>query len=72
MGNLQYLEYDEAVALVISTTNRLISMIESLKEVNCADYITLFAEKFVLDCMDYCHRTHFPRTLVYTAAELAT
>lgn len=72
MGNVQYLEYDEAVALVISTTNRLIFMIDSLNEVNCADYITLFAEKFVLDCMDYCHRTNFPRTLVYTAAELAT
>ncbi len=48
MGNVQYLEYDEAVALIISTTNRLISMIDSLNEVNCADYITLFAESLFL------------------------
>ena len=46
LGNVQYLEYDEAVALVIDTINRLISMTDSLNQVNCTDYIALFAEKF--------------------------
>lgn len=72
MGNVQYLDYDDAVQGVINTSNRLITMVDALDVDNYTDFLALFAEKFVLDCMDYCHRTNFPRTLVYTAAELAT
>lgn len=71
MGNVQYLDYDDAVQGVINTSNRLITMVDGLDVDNYTDFLALFAEKFVLDCMDYCHRTNFPRTLVYTAAELA-
>ena len=71
MGNVQYLDYDDAVQGVINTSNRLITMVDALDVDNYTDFLALFAEKFVLDCMDYCHRTNFPRTLVYTAAELA-
>lgn len=72
MGNVQYLDFDDAVQGVINTSNRLITMVDALDVDNYTDFLALFAEKFVLDCMDYCHRTNFPRTLVYTAAELAT
>lgn len=29
-----------------------------------------YAERFVLDVIDYCHRSDFPKSLVYTAADL--
>lgn len=71
MGNVQYLEYDSAIQEVINTSKRLISLIDGMKDVDHTTTLTLFAEKFVLDCLDYCHRTNFPRTLIYTAAELS-
>lgn len=71
MSNVQYLEYDSAIQEVINTSKRLISLIDGLKDIDHTTILTLFAEKFVLDCLDYCHRTNFPRTLIYTAAELA-
>lgn len=69
MGNVQYVPFDEAVQLVIQYAQRLITA-HSI-DVDVGIQLEIFAEKFVLDTMDYCHRTNFPRTLVYTAAELA-
>ncbi|MDD6699324.1 hypothetical protein [uncultured Selenomonas sp.] len=34
------------------------------------DMMRTYAEKFVLDVLDYCHRDDFPQALVYTAVEL--
>lgn len=34
------------------------------------DMMQIYAEKFVLDVLDYCHRDDFPQALVYTAVEL--
>lgn len=72
MGNVKYLDFDEAKKGIVDATHRLVSVVDSLNDANYDAYLDVFAEKFILDCMDYCHRTNFPRTLVYTAAELAT
>ena len=72
MGNVKYLDFDEAKKGIIDATHRLISVLEDgLNNANYDTYLDVFAEKFILDCMDYCHRTDFPRTLIYTASELA-
>ena len=72
MGNVKYLDFDEAKKGIIDATHRLISVLEGgLNDANYDAYLDVFAEKFILDCMDYCHRTDFPRTLIYTASELA-
>ena len=34
--------------------------------------LRMYAEKFVHDVMDYCHREDFPDSLIYTAVELIT
>lgn len=69
MGNVQYIPYNEAVRLVIQYAQRLITA-RSI-DVDVGIQLEVFAEKFVLDVMDYCHRTDFPRSLAYTGAELA-
>lgn len=33
--------------------------------------LTFYAEKLVLDVLDYCHREDFPQALVYTCVDLA-
>lgn len=55
--------------MVIQYAQRLITA-RSI-DVDVGIQLEAFAEKFVLDVMDYCHRTNFPRSLVYTGAELA-
>lgn len=72
MGNVQYMEFDTAVQEVVRQAERL-AVIKSVGSDGVIDHteLELFAEKFVLDVMDYCHRTDFPRTLAYTGAELA-
>lgn len=72
MGNEQYIGFDEAVALIVQHANRLVNMGAIKADMNNIDaQIQVFAEKFVLDVVAYCHRTNFPRVLAYTAAELA-
>ncbi|WP_302064369.1 hypothetical protein [uncultured Veillonella sp.] len=71
MGNVKYLDFDEAKKGIIEATHRLVSVVDSLNNANYDTYLDVFAEKFILDCMDYCHRADFPRTLIYTASELA-
>lgn len=69
MGNVQYMPYDNAVSEVIRQAERLVVIKDNVVLDSIA--LEIFAEKFVLDVMDYCHRTDFPRTLAYTGAELA-
>lgn len=69
MGNVQYMPYDAAVGEVIRQAERLVVIKDNVVLDSIA--LEIFAEKFVLDVMDYCHRTDFPRTLAYTGAELA-
>lgn len=69
MGNVQYMPYDNAVSEVIRQVERLVVIKDNVVLDSIA--LEIFAEKFVLDVMDYCHRTDFPRTLAYTGAELA-
>lgn len=71
MGNVKYISYEEAVQCIVDTANRMLFMVDTMAHEKSLEPISLFAEKFVLDCMDYCHRTDFPRSLVYTGAELA-
>lgn len=72
MGDEQYIGFDEAVALIVQHANRLVNMGAIKADMNNIDaQIQVFAEKFVLDVVAYCHRTNFPRVLAYTAAELA-
>ena len=71
MGNVKYISYEEAVQCITDTANRMLFMVDTAVHEKSLEPISLFAEKFVLDCMDYCHRTDFPRSLVYTGAELA-
>lgn len=71
MGNVKYLDFDEAKKGIIDATYRLVSVVDSLNNANYDTYLDVFAEKFIIDCMDYCHRADFPRTLIYTASELA-
>lgn len=68
---MQYLPYDEAVAKVMQQTERLATLKNAFDADLEHDKMEMFAEKFVLDVLDYCHRSDFPRTLVYTGAELA-
>lgn len=72
MRNVQYMEFDAAVQEVVRQAERL-AVIKSVGSDGVIDHteLELFAEKFVLDVMDYCHRNDFPRTLAYTGAELA-
>ena len=39
MGNVQYLDYDDAVQGVINTSNRLITMVDALDVDNYTDFL---------------------------------
>ena len=52
MGNVKYLDFDEAKKGIIDATHRLVSVVDSLNNVNYDTYLDVFAEKFILDCMD--------------------
>lgn len=71
MANVKYISYEEAVQCIVDTAKRMFFMLDTTMDKKSLELISSFAEKFVLDCMDYCHRTDFPRSLVYTGAELA-
>lgn len=71
MDNVKYISYEEAVQCIADTAKRMLFMLDTTMDKKNLEPISFFAEKFVLDCMDYCHRTDFPRSLVYTGAELA-
>ena len=71
MANVKYISYEETVQCIADTANQMLFMLDTTMDKKSLELISSFAEKFVLDCMDYCHRTDFPRSLVYTGAELA-
>ena len=63
---MKYITEEDAVSDILSK-------VEILKK-GAPDYDTsiaqFYAGKFVADVMDYCHRTDFPDTLSYAAADL--
>ncbi len=71
MANVKYISYEETVQCIADTANQMLFMLDTTMDKKNLEPISFFAEKFVLDCIDYCHRTDFPRSLVYTGAELA-
>ncbi|WP_277293341.1 hypothetical protein [Veillonella montpellierensis] len=71
MANVKYISYEETVQCIADTANQMLFMLDTTMDKKSLELISSFAEKFVLDCMDYCHRTDFPRSLAYTGAELA-
>lgn len=71
MANVKCISYEEAAQCIADTDKRMLFMSDTTMDKKNLELISFFAEKFVLDCMDYCHRTNFPRSLVYTGAELA-
>ena len=48
MGNVKYLDFDDAKKGIIDATHRLVSAISSLNSVNYDTYLDVFAEKFIL------------------------
>ncbi|WP_028257814.1 hypothetical protein [Veillonella montpellierensis] len=71
MANVKYISYEEAVQCIADTAKRMLFMLDMTMDEKDLELISFFAEKFVLDCLDYFHRTDFPCSLVYTGAELA-
>ena len=63
---MTFLEPDDAVTAILGTFKSLWSDGELPEEA----VLEIYAEKFVYDVIDYCHRDDFPKTLVYTAADL--
>ncbi|KMO87223.1 hypothetical protein AB840_04130 [Megasphaera cerevisiae DSM 20462] len=56
---------DEAVQAIIEKVQ-----IRKAQQVTDTASLTFFAEKLVVDILDYCHRDDFPPSLVYTVADL--
>ncbi|WP_277293338.1 hypothetical protein [Veillonella montpellierensis] len=71
MANVKYISYEEEVQCIADTAKRILFMLDTTMDKKNLEFISFFAEKFVLDCIDYCHKTNFPRSLVYAGAELA-
>ena len=49
-------------------TEKITTLTQQLKPAADAATIEFFANKLVLDVLDYCHRDNFPEALIYTAA----
>lgn len=63
---MAYIEPTEAVTQIVSNAKALLH-----DEGTESDNVyTLYANKLVMDVLDYCHREDFPQALVYTCADL--
>lgn len=63
---MTYITQDEAVQAIIEKTQDLNDLMSAEQN----SWLSLYANRFVSDVCDYCHRDDFPKTLVYTAVEL--
>ena len=61
----RFLSAEEATTRIMSKLTSL----EQTRELN-KELLRFWAEKLVLDVLDYCHRADFPDALVYTCVDL--
>lgn len=61
---MRYICRCEAVQLLMDT-----AMVLNTNTLEMGNLVRLYAEKFVDDVLDYCHRDDFPKALVYVGAE---
>lgn len=71
MSNVTYLPVAEAMAAIRKNVERLLMSRDVDVGFLQLPSLDMYIERFVYDTLDYCHRTDFPRTLTYVAAELA-
>lgn len=71
MSNVTYLPVAEAMAAIRKNVERLLMSRDVDVGFLQLPSLDMYIERFVYDTIDYCHRTDFPRTLTYVAAELA-
>lgn len=68
---MRYVTAEEAIASVREKAMAIAEGNEQLQQYMTRGKLAMFAERYVMDVLDYCHRVDFPCALVYVGAELA-
>lgn len=68
---MKYITAEEAIVAVKEKALSMAESNEQLQQYMTLGKLAMFAERYVMDVLDYCHRVDFPYALIYVGAELA-